>query len=332
MSIQTFRQAMSRRALHERAAQIRALRIVALFGALAVAAGALGAASPVSAQDSLADSEALAPAELPEGAVGVGDVNLFPKRVIIEGRRRIATIGLYNKTDSDGDYEISLMDMAMTASGQLKSFDKGTTEAERARVKIASPFLRYSPRRVTLRGSESQTIRMMARAGSDVPDGEYRSHFLAVSVPRDQDQGLTIDDVAADPDAESIGVRIRPRFGISIPVIVRIGETTLDVGIAEARLVDVPDEGKAFAITLTRSGTRSAFGDLTITARGGDAPIALSRGIGIYPEVDQRPVLIPVSSAADPRFLVSGTELTIRFTDDDADPGKTLAERTLRIP
>ncbi len=261
----------------------------------------------------------------------MGDINLFPKRIVIDGRRSIANIGLYNKTVNAGDYEISIIDMAMTADGKLLGRDNGATDEDFARLNPAKPFLRYSPRRVTLNGSESQTIRMMARAGSDIAPGEYRSHFLAVSVPRDENAGFSIDQAANAAPADGIGVTIRPRFGISIPVIVRIGETTLDVDIADTAIVTDPGGTRSLRITLTRSGTRSAYGDIAVSAPSLDEPLGLLKGIGIYTEVDARTVTVPFDTQGIAQ-LAPGTPLTITFTDDDADPGKTLATSTLTLP
>ncbi|MFZ9396403.1 MAG: hypothetical protein ACO25F_10135 [Erythrobacter sp.] len=304
-------------------------------------AGALASALAFSASSALAQDAGQNPPQPasppaasppPAGSVGgMGDVNLFPKRVVLNGRREIASIGLYNKTANDGDYEIKIVDMAMTPEGQLQFFDNGLDEATKARVKTASAMLRHSPRRVLLRGSESQLVRVMARGEAELPDGEYRSHFLVSSVPQASD-GLSIDNAVSGDQAPGIAVTIRPRFGIAIPVIVRIGETTLDVGIKNASMVTAPDGSKAVAFTLTRAGTRSAFGDVTVTAQGASAPVAISKGIGVYPEVDSRQVLVPFDPEADPRFLSSGTRLRIQFVDDDFAPGTKLAEHEFVVP
>lgn len=292
--------------------------------ALALATAFL--ALPALAQD------AAAPAAPPEGSVGgLGDINLFPKRVVLDGRRQIAEIGLYNKTTNSGDYAIELVDMAMTPDGQLLALDNGVSAEDRARVKTASSFLRYSPRRLTLRGGDSQLVRLMARAAPDLPPGEYRSHFLVVSVPPDAGMD-SIDGALAGQNASGIGVTIRPRFGISIPVIVRVGETTLQAGIGAASLVATPEGGRALAITLTRSGTRSAFGDIVVTAQGTAKPVALARGIGIYPEVSQRTVVVPLDPEAPPAALAPGTRWTISYLDDDAAPGTRLAESGFVVP
>jgi len=302
------------------------VRAVSLAGLLVF----LGVATATFAQTADGPSET---AEVPEGAVGgFGDVNLFPKRVVIDGRRQIATVGLYNKTANEGDYEISVVDMAMTPEGQLIAFNNGLSEQQKASVKTASPFLRYSPRRVTLRGSESQIVRIMARASSDIAPGEYRSHFNVTAVPRDSAGGFSIDDAVSGTEQNGIGVTIRPRFGISIPIIVRIGETTLNVGIREAALLTAQDGSQAVGIILTRSGTRSAFGDIVVTISGSDVPVTSARGVGVYPEVNERRIILPLNPDFDRSLLTSGRSLSISYTDDDVEPGATLAEHSLIIP
>lgn len=299
-----------------------------VFGSAAILALTLGVAPGVAQEAPAPEATIAAP---PPGSVGgMGDINLFPKRVVLNGRRGIATVGLFNRAADAGIYEIEIVDMAMTPRGELVRFDNGLDEATKAKVRTASAFLRHSPRRVTLQGSESQIIRLMARATADLPDGEYRSHFTVVSVP--EADGFNIEEAVGGNQGSGIGVTIRPRFGIAIPVFVRVGATTLDVGITAAKLVTQPDGSRAIAFTLTRSGTRSAFGDITVRAQGAAKPIAISKGIGIYPEVDTRVVEVPVDPATDPRFLAKGARLTIEFVDDDFSPGSKLAEHAFAVP
>jgi hypothetical protein len=172
----------------------------------------------------------------------------------------------------------------------------------------------------------------MARVSPDLPAGEYRTHFSVVAVPPGDD-GLTIDEAAKGKAAATgIGVRITPRFGISIPVIIRVGETTLTTGLTDLSVQTAPNGQRLIRVTITRSGTRSAFGDLTVTAPGSAKPVAIIRGVGVYPEVDSRTVLIPVDPAVDARLLASGTKLSVTFVDDDFAPGKTLARQDFILP
>lgn len=270
---------------------------------------------------------------IPEGAVGgMGDINLYPRRIIVDRRQRIASIGLYNRVPAAGEYEITIRDLVMTPDGALAATNDPRAAANLDRMQGASDMLRWSPRRVRLLGNEAQTVRVMARPPADLPDGEYRSHFTVVSVPDVADDSFSIEDAVGDgAPSGGIGVVIRPRFAISIPVIVRIGETTLDVGMEAPQVVDT-ENGRAVRVMLTRSGTRSAYGDLFIRAAGSSEPLVVARGIGIYPEVDSRVVELPLTSELAAAHAVPGTTLTASFVDDDENPGQELASRTFVVP
>jgi len=273
-----------------------------------------------------------APAALPAGAVGgMGDINLFPKRVVIDERTRIASVGLYNRATAAGEYEITVSDMAMQRDGRLVELASVQDAAARDAVHTASGFLRWSPRHVALPASEAQMVRIMARVPPELPPGEYRSHFTVVSVPPETG-GTSIDEAAGAETNNGIGVRIVPRFGISIPVIVRVGETTLNAGLKDLKLVSQPGSPTALSLTITRDGTRSAFGDITITAPGAKKPVAEIKGIGVYTEIAERAVQVLIDPATEPRFLAKGTRWTVSYVDDDMSPGKVLPRQEFIVP
>jgi hypothetical protein len=268
-----------------------------------------------------------APAAPPAGSVsGMGDVNIYPKRVVIDSRTRIGSIGLFNRSAAPGEYEIGIGDMLMTPDGHLTAIADVHDEAAKARLKSAASLVRWSPHRVSLAGNEAQTVRLMVHVPPDLPAGEYRAHVTVVSVNADTN-GLSIEDAAGAKKAEGIGVRIVPRFGISIPVIVRIGDTTLEAGVRDLAIKD-----RTLALTLMRSGTRSAFGDIAVTAPGFKGPIAQIKGVGVYTEVDQRHVELPIDPKVDAKVFARGAKLTVTYTDDDAAPGKVLARQDFVVP
>lgn len=262
----------------------------------------------------------------------MGDVNLYPKRVVLTDRDRTATIGLYNRADASGEYDITITDMMMLPDGRLVDLGNVADPAATARVKTASAMLRWSPHHVTLPANEAQLVRIMVRVPPDLPPGEYRSHFSAISEPPQSD-GLSIDQAAGNaPASNGVGVRILPRFGISIPIIVRVGETTLTSGLQDIKLTRTPSGEPVIRLVVTRAGTRSSFGNITVMSDGAKKPIAEIKGVGVYPEIDQRSVQIPIDPKADPALYASGARLTVTYTDDDFAPGQTLAKADIVVP
>lgn len=267
----------------------------------------------------------------PAGSVGgMGDVNLYPKRVVMNDRERTASIGLYNRAPVSGDYDITISDMAMLPDGRLVDLASVTDPAAASRVRSASSLLRWSPHRVTLPPSEAQLVRIMARVPADLPPGEYRAHFSAISVPADTGE-LSIEQAAGGENG-GVGVQIVPRFGISIPVIVRVGETTLTVALRDLRVTRPTGSAPVFALRITREGTRSAFGNIAVTSAGAKKALGEVKGVGVYTEIDERNVQVPIDPAADPALYARGATLTVTYTDDDFAPGKVLARQDFTVP
>lgn len=111
-----------------------------------------------------------------------------------------------------------------------------------------------------------------------------------------------------------------------------MGETTLTVGLASLAVMRKADGGTVLSLTVTRAGTRSAFGDLTVTAPGQRKPLAEVRGIGVYAEIDARTVQVPIDPKIDPALYARGAKLTVTYTDDDFAPGKPLAKQDFTVP
>lgn len=312
------------------------LTVSGKLGLAAMLALGLAAWQPVLAQPAAKPASPAQPVPAPPapaGAVGgMGDVNIYPKRVVIDAKQRVASVGLFNRAAAQGDYDISITDLMMTPEGRLVELGSVTDPALRDRVRTASSLLRWSPRRVTLRPFDSQTVRVMARVSPDLPPGEYRSHFSAVAVPAVGTSGYTIEQATGGQSNAAIGVTIVPRFGISIPVIVRVGETNATAGLRDLSVLAAPDGRKAIAMTITRTGNRSVFGDILVTVTGSKTKVAEIRGIGVYPEVNQRPVQIPLDPIVDPRLTARGARLTVTYTDDDFAPGKILVKQDFIVP
>lgn len=277
-------------------------------------------------------AQAAATASAPAGSVGgLGDINLYPKRLVLTDRDRLGTIGLYNRSPATGEYEISITDKLMLPDGSIVDVDDEFAGSAPPGFRPASTMLRFSPKSVQLPGNESQTVRIVPRLPVGLPPGEYRSHFTVVAVPP-LETGDSISAAVNGPAANGIGVQVLPRFGISIPVIVRVGTTTLTAGIKDARLEKSSEGAWEFAALLTREGTRSAFGDVIATAPGFAKPIAQLRGVGLYTEIGSRPVRIPLDPSVARGKLPSGLVVTLTYIDDDAAPGTVLARQDIRVP
>jgi hypothetical protein len=242
-------------------------------------------------------------------SAGVGDLLVAPTRIVLNGSRGTEIV-LSNIGDEVATYRISVELRRMKEDGSLEDVVAANDRETRARDMIF-----YAPRRVTIAPNEPQTIRISARAPKDLPDGEYRAHLLFRAVPPPR-------PVAPKTEVKGIAFELIPIYGVTIPVVIRMGNLQARVGIANVQLAE--QGGKpAVALDLTRAGDRSVFGDVRVFKPGVKDPIAVQRGVAVYTEIGTRHLLIPVNQ--DFAATAAGP-VTVDFVETSESGPVSLAE------
>jgi len=214
----------------------------------------------------------------PSAGEAQGDLLIAPTRLVLDGRRGGEVI-LSNQGSESETYRVTLELRRMDSDGNLKPVDEAQANATE---KAALEMIRYAPRRVTLPPQQPQSIRISARPGADLPDGEYRVHLSFAAIPKVR---AVTDAPAADKNG--IAIDLVPIYGIVMPIIVRKGELTVQAGLANPRIVHGP-KGDTFLLDMTRSGNESVYGDILVFPQGAKDPAFIARGIGVYPEIGTR--------------------------------------------
>jgi hypothetical protein len=221
---------------------------------------------------------------MPSAGLAQGDLLIAPTRLVLDGRRGGEVI-LSNMGNEEETYRVSLELRRMDESGNLEPVAEADANATE---KAALAMIRYAPRRVTLPPAQPQSIRISARPGADLPDGEYRVHMSFAALPKVR----AVTD--APVDKSGIAINLIPIYGIVMPIIVRKGELTVTAGLANPRIVHGPT-GDEFAVDMTRSGNESTYGDLLVYPQGAKDPVFVARGIGVYPEITIRHAAFSIS-------------------------------------
>ena len=236
---------------------------------------------------------------IPPATAGVGDLLVAPTRLVLNGSRG-AEIVLSNIGEDVATYRVSLELRRMKPDGTLEE-----VAAPNDREKAAQEMILYAPRRVTIAPNQPQTIRIAARAPQGLADGEYRAHIMFRAVPKPR-------PVAPKSEVKGIAFELIPVYGVTIPIVIRLGNLQAKVGIANVALTKV-DGQRAVALDLVRGGDRSVFGDVRVYKAGIKEPIALQRGVAVYTEVDQRRVVIPLT----PELASAATgPVTVEFVEN----------------
>lgn len=247
----------------------------------------------------------------PSARAGVGDLLVAPTRVVLDGRRGAEVI-LNNIGDDVATYRVTAELRRMTPDGNLVDVAEPN-----AGEKAAQEMLLYAPRRITLPPNQPQAIRLTARAPEGLPDGEYRVHMLFRAIPPARPQ-------VAPEKIEGVAFQLRPIYGVTIPVIIRLGHLEARAAIANVRKVTA-DGKPAIALDLSRNGDRSTFGAVKVFKAGVADPIAMVNGIAVYTEVSQRSVTIPIDQA---HLANANGQVTVQYVEPTDTGPVTLAETT----
>jgi P pilus assembly chaperone PapD len=239
----------------------------------------------------------------------VGDLLVAPTRIIFERQTRSADITLNNIGATPATYRISLEFKRMSADGQLVEI-KEPNELE----KLTQSMIRYAPRKIQLAPNQPQQIRLSIRKPENLPDGEYRVHMLFRAVPEEG-----IEQIATPDTTQGISIQLRPIYGISIPIFIRQGSLEATAAIKNVKQT-VVDGQTMLAVNIGRDGKKSVYGAVKVLQSGAKQPVGYVRGVAVYPEVNERTILVPI----DPK--IKGKVSVQYIMGGDADAEKIAAE------
>jgi hypothetical protein len=208
-------------------------------------------------------------------ATAQGNLLLMPRRVIFEGTKRYEELNLANIGKDTARYVISLMHIRMKEDGRFEEISQPDSGEN-----FADKFLRFFPHSVVLGPSESQVVKIQLTKINELTPGEYRSHLYFRAVPDKAPLG------ESHPATDSaISIRLIPVFGISIPVIIRSGETNCQVTLSDLAVKMADDTLPMLNMTFNRKGNISAYGDISVdylSIYGNTVHVGTVKGIAIY--------------------------------------------------
>ena len=152
-----------------------------------------------------------------------------------------------------------------------------------------------------------------------LPDGEYRVHLLFRAIP----PATPVVQAASSEPEKGLRFQLTPVYGVTIPVIVRLGNLQATAGIANVHLDKGKDGNSVVSVELSRSGKRSTFGEVRVLKAGVKQPIALQKAVAVYTEINSRKVEVPVSPAY--KGDLSGP-VTVQYVETFDDGSHVLAE------
>lgn len=251
-----------------------------------------------------------------------GNLILLQKRVVFEGTKNIVILDYGNTGLDTATYTVSLMNLRMKEDGSFTMLQ----EADSLQL-FADPYIRIYPRSMEIGPGESQSMKIQLINNREMAPGEYRSHLYFRA---DQDNKTKTGPAAKK--AEEVSVSIKTEFGIAIPVIVRVGESTTSVQLQNLSIEQTDDKKHLLNFTIQRSGNFSSYGHITaihVSRKGKETELGSVMGVAVY-----TPGLVRHSKLAlthtENIDLHSGN-LKVYYTQPKEDGGAVLAEAELML-
>jgi hypothetical protein len=257
-------------------------------------------------------------------AMAQGNLLITPRRVVFEGQKRTQDLNLANTGIDTAKYNISVTNYRMREDG---SFEDITTPD--AGQNFADKNLRFFPRTVTLAPNEAQVVKMQVTKADQLSPGEYRSHVYFRAVPKQS--ALGTEEVKKD--STSIGVKLIPIFGITIPVIIRVGESTMKVNLTELNFSFMNDTIPVLQFAFNRTGNMSVYGDILVEHISPGmiiTPVGTVRGIAVYTPNSLRRFQMELDKKAKVDYHTGKLKLTYTSQSDTKTEKYTEAVLPLR--
>jgi len=261
-------------------------------------------------------------------------LGVTPTRVVITENQKSGSINLHNSSSKEITYRMRVVEMGLDSDGRFREL--GPDELPAGHLSSA-PIVRFSPRQVRLAPGASQVIRVIVRRRAASSHGEYRSHLNIQALPIVDDSAL--GDLASDKGDVTVLLASSPTtVGITIPVIVRHGQTSASVSIDQVHYpVDSDGMVRRARVRVGRKGNRSVYGEIQLLSSKTSDPVLLGsiRGYAIYHPYDKEWIDVLLRQPLEADQLGARPVVRVRFIDGE-DPSRgdeilTDTEKTVRL-
>lgn len=253
-----------------------------------------------------------------------GNLLITPRRVVFEKAKKSFDLNLANTGLDTATFAISMIQIRMNEDGGFETITKPDSNQ-----RFADQYIRFFPREVTLGPNESQVVKIQLIRSNGMAPGEYRSHFYFRSLSKVKPLGE--EDQAID--TTKISVRLNPVFGITIPAIIRVGESSVKVNLSNLSFEHVNDTIPRFKLVFNRTGNTSVYGNVIvdhISPNGQITRVGGANGIAVYTPNTIRRFELNLTNAHDVDFKTGKLRVIFAAASDVRPVRYAEAELLLR--
>lgn len=227
-------------------------------------------------------------------------IDIVPQKIVIESRERNGELTVLNLMGVAGTFRIEIVNFVQDEDGVYQAIEEPLDSNFNPKN-----IVRVSPRQFRIEAGGRQKIRVSLRKPADLAEGEYRFHIKAIRLAQDDERR------AGDPN----GVSIIANIGVTIPVIVRHGQTESNAKLSDVKIVEASktrNNQPELQMKIERSGNASTLGMvevLWVNSSNQAKRIGRIKNMNIFTDIEKRFVKIPLSE-----MPVGGT-IQVRYVD-----------------
>jgi fimbrial chaperone protein len=229
-------------------------------------------------------------------------LTITPQKVILYDDSRSHDLHVVNRGQRTGVFEISWLDYVMDEAGGVQPW-----QASPRSPWSVQPYIRYSPRRITLKPGESQVLRVSLRRSTEqVANGEYFSHLRVITINDNLEETLRLQKMVQTRSSESsAGVAVSTKLAIGIPVLWRHSENPSSANIVVKQVDRLNNQ---LRLQIRRNGALSTRGYLHVFGEKNNQryPLIKPAHFVIYANIEQRETVLLLKEPVpkDGRLLV----------------------------
>lgn len=206
---------------------------------------------------------------------------VHPIRVQFNPSDRSVEMTVLNTSNKTNIYRLEWAENRALPEGGYRKL----TAAEAANANTASKLVRFTPRQVTLKAGERQTIKLSVRRPASLKEGEYRSHLLFKALP----PPALLND-AEPEETVGMGMKLNIITSFSIPVVVQQGRLDAKAQLVKPTIL-VSKKGpsnNSIQLELSRTGKHSLHGNLEVYSSVGGSEQLVGRvdGLNFWSELN----------------------------------------------
>jgi len=177
------------------------------------------------------------------------DLLVSPTRIVFGERDRVKEVILINTGNEKRSYRVEWSEKTVSTTGNYINLNDGLPEF------ALSPFVRFSPRQVTLQPGERQVVKLLVRKNNQMKMDEYRSHLRFFALPIERDP-------APEQRVDGIELKLDVLTSYTIPVIYRTINPQPEINLEAVEVRQNSSASADILVTVSKQSTTSITGSL----------------------------------------------------------------------